>query len=312
MNNNRSCVRLKRNGEIINRPSKEYLDSIDINEYMSCVIDHKNIIHENYSMLNDYYFEGIPESVISDFKYNPTDNYIFENLNTHDADKLIAALRKIYKDFEIYDVLDHAGEHRFLILDVIGNNFYHIYNSERFDNIISFYGYSKSKIDCVRDCCRIELEPIYADMDEANDIVYNKCNGIIYHITNEEGYKKIMKNGFRINGVDTDSKVARRPKHRDYPNRTYFVAIPGNVKQVLHSNDMEMSIMNYFKGNIFKDKIYILKVRVTGMNIDFYRDSVSISIDGSASPAVYCYCNIPPQFIELIYDKTFDELNPFG
>ena len=121
-----------------------------------------------------------------------------------------------------------------------------------------------------------------------------------------------MKNGFRINGVDTDSKVERRPKYRDFPNRTYFLAIPGNVKQILHSRDMEMSIMSYFKGDVFKDKIYILKVRVTGMNIDFYRDSLSISIDGSASPAVYCYCNIPPQFIELIYDKTFDELNTFG
>ena len=106
--NNRSCVRLKINGKIINRPSREYLDSIDINEYMSCVIDHKNIIHENYSTLNDYYFEGIPESVISDFKYNPTANYIFENLNTHDADKLISALKKKYRDFEIHDVLDHG------------------------------------------------------------------------------------------------------------------------------------------------------------------------------------------------------------
>jgi hypothetical protein len=310
--NDRSYVRLKRNGEIINRPSREYLDNIDINEYMSCVIDHKNIIHENYSILNDYYFEGIPESVISDFKYNPTANYIFENLNTHDADKLIAALKRKYSDFEIHDVLDHAGDHRYLVLDIIGDNFYPLYNSNEFDNIISFYGYSKSKVDSVRNRCRIELEPIYADRDEANDLVYNKCNGILYHITNEEGYKKIMQNGFRINGVDTDPKVARKPKYRDYPNRTYFVAIPGNVKHVLHSSEMEMSIMSYFKGNVFKDKIYILKVYVGGMNIDFYRDSVSISIDGSASPAVYCYCNIPPQFIELIYDKTFDELNPFG
>jgi hypothetical protein len=276
------------------------------------VIDHKNIIHENYSLLNDYYFEGVPDSVISDFKYNPTANYIFENLNTHDADKLIAALRKIYKDFEIHDVLDHAGEQRFLILDVIGNDFYHIYNSERFDNIISFYGYSKSKIDRSSYGYRIELEPIYADRDEANDLVYNKCNGILYHITNEEGYKSIMETGFRINGVNTDPKLERRPKYRDYPNRTYFLAIPGNVKNIIHSSAMEMAIMNYFKGDLYHDKIYILKVRVTGMNIDFYRDSVSISIDGSASPAVYCYCNIPPQFIELIYDKTFDELNPFG
>jgi hypothetical protein len=310
--NDRSYVRLKRNGEIINRPSREYLDNIDINEYMSCVIDHKNIIHENYSLLNDYYFEGIPDSVISDFKYNPTANYIFENLNTHDADKLIASLRKIYKDFEIHDVLDHAGEQRFLILDVIGNDFYHIYNSERFDNIISFYGYSKSKIDRSSYGYRIELEPIYADRDEANDLVYNKCNGILYHITNEEGYKSIIETGFRINGVNTDPKLERRPKYRDYPNRTYFLAIPGNVKNIIHSSAMEIAIMNYFKGDLYHDKIYILKVRVTGMNIDFYRDSVSISIDGSASPAVYCYCNIPPQFIELIYDKTFDELNPFG
>lgn len=310
--NNKSYVRLKRNGEIINRPSREYLDNIGINEYMSCVIDHKNIIHENYSLLNDYYFEGIPESVISDFKYNPTANYIFENLNTHDADKLIAALRKIYKDFEIHDVLDHAGEHRFLILDIIGNDFYNIYNSERFDNIISFYGYSKSKIDRSSYGYRIELEPIYADMDEANDLVYNKCNGILYHITNEEGYKSIMETGFRINGVNTDPKLERRPKYRDYPNRTYFLAIPGNVKNIIHSSAMEMAIVTYFKGDLYHDKIYILKVRVTGMNIDFYRDSVSISIDGSESPAVYCYCNIPPQFIELIYDKTFDELNPFG
>lgn len=310
--NNRSYVRLKRNGEIINRPSKEYLDSIDINEYMSCVIDHKNIIHENYSLLNDYYFEGIPDSVISDFKYNPTANYIFENLNTHDADKLIASLRKKYSDFEIHDVLDHAGDHRYLVLDIIGDNFYPLYNSNDFDNIISFYGYSKSKIDCVRDRCRIELEPIYADRDEVNDLVYNKCNGILYHITNEEEYKSIMETGFRINGVNTDPKLERRPKYRDYPNRTYFLAIPGNVKNIIHSSAMEMAIMNYFKGDLYHDKIYILKVRVTGMNIDFYRDSVSISIDGSASPAVYCYCNIPPQFIELIYDKTFDELNPFG
>ena len=309
---NGSYVRLKRNCEIINRPSREYLDDIDINEYMSCVIDHKNIIHENYSMLNDYYFEGIPESVISDFKYNPTANYIFENLKTHDADKLIAALRKIYKDFEIHDVLDHAGEHRFLILDVIGNDFYHIYNSERFDNIISFYGYSKSKINRSSYGYKIELEPIYADRDEANDLVYNKCNGILYHITNEEGYKSIMETGFRINGVNTDPKLERRPKYRDYPNRTYFLAIPGNVKNIIHSSAMEMAIVNYFKCDLYHDKIYILKVRVSGMNIDFYRDSVSISIDGSASPAVYCYCNIPPQFIELIYDKTFDELNQFG
>jgi hypothetical protein len=290
----------------------EYLDNIDINEYMSCVIDHKNIIHENYSLLNDYYFEGIPDSVISDFKYNPTANYIFENLNTHDADKLIASLRKKYSDFEIHDVLDHAGDHRYLVLDIIGDNFYPLYNSNDFDNIISFYGYSKSKVDCVRDRCRIELEPIYADRDEANDLVYNKCNGILYHITNEEGYKSIMETGFRINGVNTDPKLERRPKYRDYPNRTYFLAIPGNVKNIIHSSAMEMAIMNYFKGDLYHDKIYILKVRVTGMNIDFYRDSVSISIDGSASPAVYCYCNIPPQFIELIYDKTFDELNPFG
>jgi hypothetical protein len=104
-------------------------------------------------------------------------------------------------------VLDHAGEQRFLILDVIGNDFYHIYNSERFDNIISFYGYSKSKIDRSSYGYRIELEPIYADRDEANDLVYNKCNGILYHITNEEGYKSIMETGFRINGVNTDPKL---------------------------------------------------------------------------------------------------------
>ena len=311
--NDRSYVRLKRNGEIINRPSREYLDSIDINEYMSCVVDHKNMIHENYSMLNDYYFEGIPEKIISDFKYNPTfSSYVFENLNTHDADKLILALKKRYSDFEIHDVLDHSGEHRYLVLDFVGNNFYSVYNSYEFDNIISFYGYSKSKADYSKYGCRVELEPIYADKKEANELVYNKCNGILYHITNEEGYKKIMKNGFRINGVDTDPKVARKPKYRDYPNRTYFVAIPGNVKDVLRSNEMEMAIMSYFKGDVFHDKIYILKVYVGDMNIDFYRDSVSISIDGSKSPAVYCYCNIPPQFIDLIYDKTYDELNQFG
>ena len=309
----RSYVRLKINGEIINRPSREYLDNISIDEYMSCVIDHKNFIHENYSMLNDYYFYGIPENIISDFKYNPTFNsYVFENLNTHDADKLISALRKRYNNFEIHDVLNHAGEHRYLILDIIGDGFYSIYNSDDFDNVISFYGYSKSKIDYNSYGCRIELEPIYADKEEANDLVYKKCNGILYHITTEEGYKKIMKNGFRINGVDTDPKVTRRPKYRDYPNRTYFLAIPGNVKNIIHSSEMEMAIVNYFKGDLYKDKIYILKVYVSDMNIDFYRDSVSISIDGSESPAVYCYCNIPPQFIKLIYDKTYDELNPFG
>ena len=219
--------------------------------------------------------------------------YINENLQSHDYHKLQKTLLSYYGNEINSFKLDTEKDTNVKAFYVIANGDFkmarqiaqELSEQQQFKNILNFYNYYISSVWG----SKIFIEPCYTKIK--NDYIYNKCNGILWHLTDNEHVTSILRNGLK----------AKTPNYRDYPSRIYVFAtdthnndIRNNMNEVTEFVD-ELGIYDNL------DEFTLLKINLskTQHNINFYEDTAMQS-----THVFYTYTNIPAEFIQkTVFDK---------
>ena len=110
------------------------------------------------------------------------EDYILENLNTHDTEKLKSKILEIANvEFEDYS----SGKLKsFSVLCASKEEAISLVGNEKFKNLIEFFNYFVSEIKDNR----IFIEPVYSE--DKSKYVFTDCEGICYHITTQKRAEK--------------------------------------------------------------------------------------------------------------------------
>lgn len=224
----------------------------------------------------EFYGGDVPENIIYEINEGKFPDYIWENLQSHDYRKLKTQLTKYFgKDIEEYIDQKDADINDIFGIKVRNSK---LIDNPKFQSILQFFNYFVRE---VRDDLYI-IEPLYST--KMNDLVYDKCNGIVYHFTDSKSAESILKNGLRIRG--------RNSENWKYPNRVYVYA-PGyyisRENRDLWLSDA-MDVVDFSKGLLVVLKIDLHKAK----GIDFYKDPAM------PQHSVFTYHNIPKECIEKI------------
>ena len=244
----------------------------DLTEYIKdCFEPHNKTsfaINEYKNVLLDYFGEFNKEVCLEK-------DYILENLNTHDAEKLKSKILEIANvEFEDYS----SGKLKsFSVLCASKEDAISLVGNEKFKNLVEFFNYFVSEIKDNR----IFIEPTYSE--DKSTYVFNDCKGICYHITTQERAKEIMRTGLRM----------KRSYYRNFPSRIYLYATPKlSLVNDKHIKDFAQKIVNKLKAER-EGGIAIIRVNLNKCYNDvmrFYKDT-SMKED----EAVFTYSNIPPE-----------------
>ena len=244
----------------------------DLTDYIKDSFDPHNktsfAINEYKNVLLDYFGKFDKEVYLEK-------DYILDNLNTHDAEKLKSKIYDITKvEFEDYSF---GKIKSFSIFCASKEEAIKLTENEKFKNLIEFFNYFVSEIQDNR----IFIEPTYSE--DKSKYVFIDCKGICYHITTNERAEKIMKTGLRM----------KRSYYREFPSRIYLYATPKlsllNDKNI---KDFVYKIVNKLKAER-EGGIAVIRVDLNKCYNDvmrFYKDT-SMKED----EAVFTYNNIPPK-----------------
>lgn len=151
----------------------------------------------------EFYNNDIPIEIINELNSGVFVDYLYENLKTHDANKLKSQIIKEYPNIEFEDY--ESGS-----FCIIGN----ILFLDKLKHLVEFFGYYISSTEQNR----IFIEPRFPK--EMSDFVYSYCHGICYHITTKERAEYILKSGLRT----------KSSKYRKYPERIFLYCTEKNIK----------------------------------------------------------------------------------
>lgn len=238
-----------------------------------------------YESLLDLFNNDIPEEYIEKIKNGEFNDFIIENLNTHNVKQLQDKIRKEFDDKYVFGFeetlnYDNEGKEKYnkksfyiIATDKIINK---MSKDEDLENLIKFYGYyiSKAKDDYILVC------PLYAE--HANDLVYKENHGILYHFTTSNNDESILKNGLRC----------KQATYRKFPERIYLYS-----KYKLDNNDKKFidKVTDPFKRRKYGISIFKINLNKIGKDISFYTDDYM-----EEDEAVYTYTNIPAECISKI------------
>lgn len=130
----------------------------------------------------------------------------------------------------------------------------------------------------------IIVDPVQAK--ECNDYVYNKCNGIIYHVPDQKRINDIMKSGLRMKGS--------KNRYKFIMDRVYFIC--GESK-----SEINKRLLRIFNDKSVYDEnpvIFKIDLKKNNYNINFYEDPAYKNLD-----AIYTYAYFPSKYIEKINYK---------
>ena len=132
-------------------------------------------LNEYKNVLLDYFGEFDKEVFLEE-------DYILDNLNTHDAEKLKSKISDITKvKFEDYS---YGKIKSFSVLCASREEAISLTENEKFKNLIEFFNYFVSEIIDNR----IFIEPVYSE--DKSKYVFTDCEGICYHVTTNERAEK--------------------------------------------------------------------------------------------------------------------------
>lgn len=265
---------------------KEYLknkhDSFDI-EYWS---------KENYLLnnINEFFGEDIPIYIKEKLMNDEYIDYIYENLQSHDADKLKKKLKKEYGDS--IDFQDYSGKEKKSFIIILNNDnlldFYNLNNDEnanfekieKFNNILSFFNYYVSYNDEDNGKKYLFIEPRYSD--NVSDEVFNS-HKYIYHFTDKNSSRKILETGLRI----------RKSNYREYPQRIFLYVTDKKIEDDIEN--ISKFILKVCNIHLLKRYgLSILRIENNG-KLDLYNDTAM-----EEDEAVFTYNNIPYQYIKKV------------
>ena len=252
-----------------------------------------------YEQLLEFYNEDIPDKYLKLYEnfdlYN--NEFITESLKTHDSIKLQNKLLKEYNDIEFKD---YSGENKKSFYIILPNNYriFDFYNDakrldadfdniEKFNNILSFYNYYISYTEKIDNKWALFIEPRYSD-EITNQLEKNHIS--LYHFTDGESAKSILKNGLRI----------KKSKYREFPERIFLYAANKNL------SDDKANVCSFIlkvcnRSKIHKYGLSILKLNIYHKDIKIYNDTAM-----KEKEAVFVYENIPAEYIKEITIKNIN------
>lgn len=249
--------------------------------------------------VNEFFNEDIPSQIKEKLLNDEYVDYVYENLQSHNAEKLKSKLKKEYGD-EI-DFQDYSGKDKksFVIILNDGNllDFYNPNNDkntnfekiEKFNNILSFFNYYVSYNDEDRGRKYLFIEPRYSD--NVTDEVFNS-HKYIYHFTDKKNGRSILETGLRI----------RKSDYREYPERTFLYVTDKKIEDDIENvSKFILKVCNMH--NIKRYGLSILRIE-NNDKFDLYNDTAM-----KEDEAVFTYQNIPYQYIKKVnVNLTYNDL----
>ena len=245
----------------------------------------------------NYFYEhygektGLPASRY-DLDNNHND-WIIENLQSHDHKIVIKRLKKILGDLIIDINTDKLSEKyttaRIVRIslskncDIFNNDSQETFTlnnsdlSNKIRNVLEFHNYYITLIYFYENVNVIILEP--KQTENATDFV--KKQRYVYHITHKDNIQNILKKGLCPKVKKNDDEY----RYRYYTERVFLIVNSENIK-----SDITQVINDL---NLWKDYA-ILKIDISKLNITYWWD------DASRGNTVYTVESIHPKFIEVI------------
>lgn len=188
---------------------------------------------------------NIKESLIKSYDYKKLQNKILNKFK----DKII----------EIHEINSKSKNNKSFSILFDEKYINDIIYDESLYKLIDLFGFYITELNYVKDDKQyiVRFEPIFGD--KCNNIVYNECNGIIYHITKPNIINSIFKKGL-LPIIGTT--------YRNFTARVFFSCGRNNEEIINNINDLKKSIFG-------KNKEYhIIRINLNKhkYNVDFYYD----------------------------------------
>lgn len=211
-------------------------------------------------------------------------NYIDESLiKSYDSDILLKKIRLKYED-KINDIHIHKSKSNIQSFSIQFNERYvdDIAYDQSLYKLLDFFGYYITEFNYVEEESNyiLRFEPIFGQ--KCNNLVYDECDGVVFHITNREHIKSIQSKG--LIPISNSS-------YRNFSERTFYSC--GKNKEEIFSN------LNHLISQLKNGKDYIIlriDLKKHNYNVDFYFDPSEDDVHN------YIYANacIFPHMIEEI------------
>lgn len=290
-----------------------------LQEYIN-TLPQPEILHYPYNQLKeqleDYNCNNESNDIIYCKDYIDYNRYIIENLKTYNVGKVIDKIKEYVDNKDIvfeYDNIDKKENFNI----IINKNVYNKY-IDKIKNIISFYNYYITTEDKSYFKIKLYIEPLYSE--SADDFVYNKCHGILYHFVIPQikfSYKNGQSSFTASDTSDTADSIEKSglriksSKYRYFPEKIFcFCDKETNLLKVNNNllKDFLLCIYNNKKDNIKKslDKLNIFKIdlnKIPHFKPNFYTDS------GMLLPqnCVYTFTNIPVDCLTKLNQSQIDK-----
>lgn len=251
-----------------------------------------------YEQIQNYFEGSVPEEIQNQFIQDFKKDYILENLQTHDWEKLYS---KLCKEFgirlQIWE-FPRSGKDK----DYFQVQFPRPLTEEEkklCEKIATFFRYTISKAEGRI----VSFEPEYPE--EVKDELLK--TDFVYHIMPLEDrddlrdVESVEKNGFRLrNGrlrSYKDPKTGKREvdRYRNFTPRVYVYDLGERLAKTEEGRKDQFEELLYMKGYIW-DECAIFAIDIHHFPGNFYRDTVAG--DGKAA---YTYQNIPADRVKRIH-----------
>lgn len=249
---------------------------------MKNIVQHiKKSYYDNIylSSMKDYFGEYLPNSVYESINNEDYEDHILENLKSHDIKLLCKKIKETFEKDNMISILDVNNKNT--SVEIVS---YKELDKDTLKRLLDFFGYYVTK-SFKEDTYHYIISPVYTN--NANNLVYVKNHGKLYHFSTGKFAKEIEKTGLRC----------RSAKYRNYPERIYVYASCKNLEQIPNLYDKANLVINPFDAK--KYGIYVYRIDLNDATndtyINFYEDDTMNEKD-----TVYTYNSIPVECIKLV------------
>lgn len=230
--------------------------------------------------MKEYFGDDIPNGVYEAMQSGDYTDFILENLQSHDINLLCKKIWELFgKDCPTLEFL--PMNHKDSSFQIVS---YEELDVDKLKNILEFFGYYITTSGEDDGEYYHIVSPTYPT--NANDLVYNKNHGKLYHFSSGEFAKEIEKKGLRCKTSD----------YRYFPKRIYAYASDKDLEKTSDIYNKCAKVIDSEKAKEYG--IYIYRIDLNNKkikHINFYEDDVMDFDD-----AVFTYNNIPAECITLV------------
>ena len=207
-------------------------------------------------------------------------------IKSYDTNKLISIIHKKYNNIEYNYNKSKSKEHLFTLYFKDENEYKNFFKDFYIQHQLDFFGYYITEYNDKEKF--ITFEPNFGT--KCTNFVYNKCNGLIFHVTTEEKYDFIKNDGL---------KPFEGKKYRKFNERVFLSC--GESKSEIIEN------INYLKKqlNIVNPVILMIDLKEHNYNVDFYYDPS----EDDWHNFIYCNAWFPIKYIDIIEDVNDIDYN---